>query len=68
MSNAINQISSALGYDAVESMLAAGKPLSACYAFAAVEASNWSVDADASPASTRAVTLAPATVRPGKAA
>jgi hypothetical protein len=68
MSNAVKSISAALGYDAVETMLASGAPLSSAYAFAAVEAGNWSVGADASPASTRAATLAPATVRPGKAA
>jgi hypothetical protein len=65
MSNAISNISSALGYDAVETMLASGRPLSECYAFASL-ASDMASDKDVSPASVRSTELA--TVRPAKKA
>jgi len=69
--NAIAKISTALGYDAAESMLAAGASLASVLAFEAARYESFSVDADCSPESMRDATMpAPlaATVRPGKLA
>lgn len=63
MSNAVANISAALGYDAVETMLAAGRPLSECYAFAAVAADS---SEDSCPVSCPTVLAdSSPTVRPG---
>lgn len=65
MSNAIANISSALGYDAVETMLATGRSLADCYAFAVVAGDNVTVD-EVCPVSCATVLAdSTATVRPG---
>ncbi len=63
MSNAVANISAALGYDAVETMLAAGRSLADCYAFAAVALDNVSSDEVCPVSATVLADLA--TVRPG---
>jgi hypothetical protein len=60
----VARIGNALGYDAVESMLARGCSLRDCYAFAAL-ALDVSESNDSGPVSTKP-TEYPATVRPGK--
>jgi hypothetical protein len=67
MSNAaINAVSAALSYDAVESMLASGLSLASCYAFAAV-ALAVDCDSDLAPESAATVlVIDAATVRPSR--
>lgn len=65
MSNAIANVSAALGYDAVETMLASGRSLADCYRFAAVAGDNVSCD-EVCPVSCDTVLAdSSATVRPG---
>lgn len=63
--SAIAKISSALGYDACEEMLAAGMSLSAVYAFASVAVASTDEEKIDAPESKRPTMMA-ATVRPGK--
>lgn len=64
MSNAISNISAALGYDVAETMLAGGASLAAVLAFESARYESFPVDADCSPASVRDLTVAFETVRP----
>lgn len=64
--SAIAKISSALGYDACESMLASGRSLADVLVLAAAQADAAELNYDG-PASTRP-TVQPETVRPGKVA
>lgn len=64
--SAIANIGSALGYDAVEAMLASGRSLADCYAFAAISAEMSDVAEVEAPESAR--TVLAATVAPKKRA
>lgn len=65
MSNAVANISAALGYDAVEAMLAGGRSLADCYRFAAMASDLVSSD-DSCPSSADTVLAdSTATIRPG---
>ncbi len=62
--SAVANISAALGYDAVESMLASGMSLSACYAFAAVACNASDVLESAPESATTVLACDAATVAP----
>lgn len=66
--SAIANISSALSYDAVESMLASGRSLADCFAFAATAAGVAHSDSDCPVSSATVLASNSATVVPGKKA
>jgi hypothetical protein len=62
----VSRIGNALGYDAVESMLARGCSLRDCYAFAALALDVSESESNDSGPVSNGPTEYPATVRPGK--